>query len=291
MLLIWKLEKKGMKTTVLLENTKLKNSDLIVEHGISLFIEKDDYNILFDTGGPQESAIQNASKLGIDLSKVDAVVISHGHNDHTGGLLKFFQINDKVPVYLKKEALGLYYSKRLEGEKYIGIDNKIVEKYSKRLQFVDKTLEIAQNIFIVPNIHKEFPVPYSNHVLFEKINGKLVKDDFKHELFMVIENDDDLTVISGCGHSGIKNIINTAKEVFPDKEIDTVIGGFHFQAGASTFAVAEKEEVEEIAEWFVLEGIGDVYTGHCTGERGMDLMRPILKDNLKRIYTGMKISI
>ncbi|MCE5330269.1 MBL fold metallo-hydrolase [bacterium] len=280
-----------MKITVLLENTSLKNSDLFVEHGLSLFIEKDGYNILFDTGGPQESAIKNSSKLGIDLSKVDAVVISHGHNDHTGGLLKFFQINDKAPVYIKKEALGSYYSKRPDGEKYIGTDNKIAEKYLERLHFAHKTLEIAQNIFIVPNIHKEFAVPYNNYVLFEKINGELVRDDFKHELFLVINNDNNLTVFSGCGHSGIKNIINTAKEVFPDKKISTVIGGLHLQAGASTFVVAEKEEIGEIAEWLVLEGIGDVYTGHCTGERGMDLMWPILKDKLKRIYTGMKITL
>lgn len=278
-----------MKITVLIENTRLKNSDLLIEHGISLFIEKNGYNILFDTGGPQESAIENASRLGIDLSKVDVVVISHGHNDHTGGLIKFFQINDKAPVYLKKEALGSYYSKRPEGGKYIGIDSKIAEKYTKRLHFVDKTTEIAQNIFLVPDIKKEFPVPYSNHVLFEKINGKFARDDFKHELFMVIENDNDLVVLSGCGHSGIKNIINTAKEVFLDKNISAVIGGFHLQAGASTFAVAKEEEVEEMAEWLVLEGIENVYTGHCTGELGMNLMQPILGDKLKRIYTGRKI--
>ena len=69
-----------MKITVLLENSKLLNSDLDIEHGLSIFIEENSYNILFDTGGPQESTIKNASKLDIDLSKVDAVVISHGHN-------------------------------------------------------------------------------------------------------------------------------------------------------------------------------------------------------------------
>ncbi|MGB9979890.1 MBL fold metallo-hydrolase [Methanobacterium sp.] len=278
-----------MKITVLLENTKLKNSDLTVEHGISLFIEKNGYKILFDTGGPQGSAMKNATKLGIDLSRVDAVVISHGHNDHTGGLLKFFQINDKAPVYLKKEALCSYYSKRPDGNKYIGIDTRITERYLKRLHFVDKALKLSSNIFIVPHIHKEFPIPYSNRVLFEKINGKFVRDDFNHELFMVIENNNGLTIFSGCGHSGIKNIINTAKEVFPGKNISTVIGGFHLQAGVNTFAAAKKEEIEEMAEWISLEGIDNVYTGHCTGERGFELMIPILKDKLKKIYTGMKI--
>ena len=278
-----------MKITVLTENTKLKNSDLIAEHGISLFIEKNGHKILFDAGGPQESAIKNASRLGIDLRKMDAVIISHGHDDHTGGLLKFFQINDKAQVYLKKEALGSYYSKRPEGEKYIGMGSKIVEKYSERLNFTHKTLEISKNIFIVSSIHKEFPVPSSNGVLFEKINGKLVKDDFKHELFVVIENDGNLIVFTGCGHSGIKNIINTAKEAFPDKKIGTVIGGFHLQAGARTFETAKKEEIEEIAEWLKSEVAGQVYTGHCTGERGFNIMKLILKDKLKKIYTGMEL--
>ena len=280
-----------MKITVLTENTKLKNSDLTVEHGISLFIENDGFKILFDIGGPQESAIKNASKLGIDLRKVDAVIISHGHDDHTGGLLKFFQINHKAPVYLKKEALCSYYSKRPEGEKYIGMDSKITEKYHGRLHFVHKTLEISQNVFIMHNIPKEFSIPSSNRVLFKKISGKLIMDDFKHELFMVIENNNDLTVLTGCGHSGIKNIINTAKKVFPDKKVATVIGGFHFQAGARTFEVAKKEEIEEISKWLKSKVAGQIYTGHCTGERAMNLMQPILKNKLNRIYTGMQIYI
>lgn len=280
-----------MKITVLVENTKLKNSNLSMEHGLSMLIQKDSNNILFDTGGPQESAIKNASKLGIDISKVDAVVISHGHNDHTGGLLKFFQINDKAHVYLKKEALSFYYSKRPDGEKYIGIDNRIAEKYSDRLHFVDKTTEIAQGIVLVPQIKRKFRIPSTNSVLFTKEDGKLVNDTFKHELFMVVENDDNLFVFSGCGHNGIKNIIITAKETFPNRKISTVIGGFHLQAGSSTFAVAKKEEIEETAEWLISEGIEKVYTGHCTGERGMKIMKPILKERLEQIYTGMEITL
>lgn len=278
-----------MKITVLLENSKLSSSNLDIEHGLSMIIEKDEYKILFDTGGPQESAIKNASKLGIDLSKVDVAVISHGHNDHTGGLLKFFQINDKAPVYLKNEALDLYYSKRSDGERYIGMDNKIVEKYLNRLHFVNKTTEILQGVFLVPQIRKTFSIPSSNSVLFVKEGDKLINDTFEHEMFMVIKEDNNLAVFSGCGHSGIKNILITAKKAFPNTKIDAVMGGFHLQAGSSTFVVVKKEEIEEIAEWLISEGIENVYTGHCTGERGMGIMELILKNKLKRIYTGMEI--
>lgn len=123
----------------------------------------------------------------------------------------------------------------------------------------------------MPNIEKTFPIPSSNRVLFTKKGNQMVNDTFEHELLRVVENDDDLTVFSGCGHIGIKNIINTARKAFPGKKIRAIIGGFHLQAGSSTFVVVKKEEIEEIAEWLISEGIENVYTGHCTGERGMDI--------------------
>ena len=128
-----------------------------------------------------------------------------------------------------------------------------------------------------------------NHVLFVKMGEWLINDNFKHEFFMIIEDDDSLIIFSGCGHSGIKNIVNTAKNLFPDKKIEAVIGGLHLQSGSSTFAVSEKEEIDEMAKWLKSEVSGQIYTGHCTGERGMNLMKPVLKDRLERIYTGMKI--
>jgi len=274
-----------------MENTKPEGPNFNVENGLSMLIEKDGKTILFDTGSPKNYAIQNAEELGIDLSKVDAVVISHGHDDHTGGLLRFFEINDNAPVYIKKEALNPIYVKRPDGEKYIGSDGEIVEEHSDRLHFIDKTIEIVQGVFLVSQIERKFPIPSTNSVLFVKEGDKLVNDTFEHELFMVVENDDNLTVFSGCGHNGIKNIVSTAKETFPNKKIGTVIGGFHLQAGGSTFVVAKKEEIEEIANWLKLEVTGQIYTGHCTGKRGMEIMKPILNEKLKRIHTGMKINL
>src|SRR5665647_3863677 len=87
-----------MNVTVLSENTKLNKSKLNTEHGLSFLVEKDGNKVLFDTGGSKGTAIQNANVLNLELSQVDAVVISHGHNDHTGGLLDFFILNDDAPA-------------------------------------------------------------------------------------------------------------------------------------------------------------------------------------------------
>jgi 7,8-dihydropterin-6-yl-methyl-4-(beta-D-ribofuranosyl)aminobenzene 5'-phosphate synthase len=280
-----------MKINILLENSKPKNSNLNIEHGLSILIQKDGYNLLFDIGGPKESAIINAGKLGIDLAQIDAAVISHGHNDHTGGLLKFMEINHNAPIYMKKEALNPYYSKRPEGIKYIGIDAQIVKKYSERFNFVTETIEVAPDIFLISKIINDFSIPSINKVLFTKKDEELINDNFDHELFMVILNNDNLVIFSGCGHNGIKNIINTAKNAFPGKRVDAVIGGFHFQAGSSDNIASEPEEVEYIAEWLKSEVDGQIFTGHCTGERGINLMKPILKEKLQRINTGLKISI
>lgn len=279
-----------MKLKVLLENTKPENSDLCIEHGLSFLIEKDNKRILFDTGGPKGCAIQNALLLNKDLSKIDAVVLSHGHNDHTGGLLNFYEINEDAPVYLKKEALNRFYSQKESNMKFIGSDGKIAENYFDRLKFVNKILEIIPNVLIVPHIHRKFAIPSSNRYLLTENEKGILKDSFNHELFMIIKGE-KLTILSGCAHNGIKNIICTAKEIFPDIPIKTIIGGLHLQAGSSDTLTAKDEEINDIAKFLIDENIEKVFTGHCTGTKGFNILKSILNDKIKRIYSGMEIPL
>ena len=279
-----------MNVTVLSENTKQK-SNLKTEHGLSLLIEKDGYKVLFDTGGPIDTAIQNAKLLSLELSQVDAVVISHGHNDHTGGLLDFFKFNDKAPVYLKKEALNPYYTGRGSEKKFIGMEDKISADYKERLKFVDGTSEILNDFFIIPNIYKKFPIPSTNRILYSKEGNQFLTDNFSHELFMAVKTNNEITIFSGCGHSGIRNILITAKKAFPKTKIKNIIGGFHFQAGKISSFTAKSEEIEDTSKWIKSEGVKMVYTGHCTGKYGFEIMQSILKESLEMFYTGKKITI
>jgi 7,8-dihydropterin-6-yl-methyl-4-(beta-D-ribofuranosyl)aminobenzene 5'-phosphate synthase len=280
-----------MEVTVLSENTKLKNSNLKIEHGLSLLIEKDDKKILFDTGGPEGTAIQNAESLNLELCDVDAVVISHGHDDHTGGLLDFFKLNEDAPVYLKKEALNPHYTWSSNKKEFIGMDERILEDYNNRLIFIDKTTEILEDFFVIPFIHQNYPSPTTNNILFSKEDNKILKDKFQHELFMAVKINNELNIFSGCGHKGIMNIVCTTEEAFPQAKIKTVIGGFHFQAGKISTLTAKSKEIENTARWIKSEGIGKVYTGHCTGKYGYQIMETILEDKIDHLYTGKKIVI
>ena len=280
-----------MNVTVLSENTKPKQSNLKTEHGLSLLIEKDGYKVLFDTGGPIGTAIQNAKLLSLELSQVDAVVISHGHNDHTGGLLDFFKLNDKAPVYLKKEALNPYYTGRGSEKKFIGMEDKISADYKERLKFVDGTSEILNDFFIIPNIYKKFPIPSTNRILYSKEGNQFLIDKFNHELFMAVKSNNEITIFSGCGHLGIKNIFITAIEAFPDTKIKTIVGGFHFQAGKISSFTVKSKEIECTSRLIKSEGVKKVYTGHCTGKYGFEIMQSILKDSIEMFYTGKKITI
>ena len=120
-----------MKITALVENTSC--SPVIgYEHGLSLYIETEKHKMLFDMG---QSGIfaENAEKLGIDLSKADIAVLSHGHYDHGGGLTRFMEINDTAPIYLSRYAFEPHYNGT---EKYIGLDTAV--KGSERLRFTDE---------------------------------------------------------------------------------------------------------------------------------------------------------
>jgi 7,8-dihydropterin-6-yl-methyl-4-(beta-D-ribofuranosyl)aminobenzene 5'-phosphate synthase len=280
----------SVNATILFENTKPDATGYIVDNGLSILVENDGNRILYDTG-KNDGLLKNAEALGVDLSIVDAVVISHGHNDHTGGLMGFLQVNSNAPIYLKKDALTPLFVKTPKIEKNISTDTRVFLKYTSRFKFVDTITKIGEGIFIVPDIKRLYPIPSVNQILFSGRNGTTVNDKFEHELFMIIKENDHLVIFTGCGHTGVQNIITTAKEVCSGTKVKAVIGGFHYESPSIKDYKEPKKNIEATARWIFQEGIEKIYTGHCTGSRGYSIMKPILKNKINRITTGMKITI
>ena len=280
-----------MKITVLIENgtCSIDSHNLKPEHGISLYIETQQEKILFDVG-KSDRFYTNAQKLGIDISAVDKLFISHGHFDHGGGLQKFFEINNKAKVYMHRKAIGKYYAKLLGFiPVYIGLSRKIVTQYKDRFVFVEEDMRVADNIFVLQNFDHDFPVPKGNGSLYAKENKQWKKDMFRHEIVLVLKENDKHIVFTGCSHSGVINMYNKAKKYLNNADIKAVLGGFHIH-NPVTKRNEPKDYLDRLRdELQQTEAV--YYTGHCTGEKNFQYLKTYLGDQLQSMHTGAVIDL
>jgi len=266
-----------MRIITLIENLVYKR-DLYAEHGLSLYIETDNKKILFDTG-QSPAFLSNAEKLGINVKKIDAVIISHGHYDHSGGLYPFLRINTNAKIYIKKEA---FLPKYKDNHEFIGItyDPLLLDD---RVEYVNDIFEIDKGVYIMPNI----PITEIHDTSFKKFQIKkdngFENDDFQDELFLSITRNNELSIISSCSHRGITNIVNTAIKQF-NLPVNLILGGFHIKDSGANQYIAITNCLEQISP----KSIG---VCHCTGiEKYADLL---YQCNHKVFYnfTGNEIKI
>jgi 7,8-dihydropterin-6-yl-methyl-4-(beta-D-ribofuranosyl)aminobenzene 5'-phosphate synthase len=283
-----------MKVTVLVENTRLEHrSDLQAEHGLSLHIERQGQQILFDTGA-SEAFNRNAERLGVDLAAVDLAVISHHHYDHSGGLAQFLKTNSRAKVYLRSHDATDVYFRAFGGllKRSIGLDRRLLQAYSDRFEFVDQPTEIAADLFILTEIGEPYPQPKGNRYLFVEKEGKHSADSFDHELVMVLRQEDGLVVFTGCSHRGILNMVDAVSRQFEGIPIKAVFGGFHLVSiPILNLMAGSKAEVEEIGREMLRYPIAMTYTGHCTGAKAYGVLKGVMGDKLSYVPTGSSIAV
>ena len=261
-----------MKITVLMENTACRE-DMASEHGLSLYIETGDLRILFDAGKTGAFA-DNARILGVDLGVVDFAVLSHGHYDHCGGLMRFLQENDKAPVYVSAHAGRRCYH---GPEKYIGLPEGLLEH--PRVILAEKEKEIARGITLCSgaDLVPFYPVENFGLQILEK--DGLVADDFRHEQYLLIREGEKLVCISGCSHRGILNIVRWFQP-------DVLVGGFHFM---KLDPAGDGRQTLDHAAGELMETDTKYYTGHCTGEAQYAYLKTQMGCRLERLSTGMVV--
>lgn len=256
-----------MKITVLTENSTI-NENLTAEHGLSLFIQTKNKNILFDFG-QTTTAIENANKLGVDLSSVDVAILSHGHYDHSGAIKAFLALNDKAPVIMHKNCFNAYYNGT---EKYIGIDDTL--KLNDRIVLIDSDLKIDDDLSILVSSKREIYYPIDSNGLNIRVDENFIPDDFTHEIYLMIGG----VLISGCSHRGILNIL---KQFEPS----VFIGGLHLVkyeiGGEKLSTIASEIDKHQTV----------IYSGHCTGEEQYKYLKTILKEKLYPLSTGIEYEI
>ena len=268
-----------MKIINLIEDT-CSDSGCIAEHGLSFYIETEKHCLLVDTGA-SDAFIKNAELLDVDLNKVDTVVLSHGHYDHTGGVMSFAKLNPKAKIYMQSSALRDYYNVNSHTPRYIGVDKAIADL--PNFIPVEGNLKIDDELFLFSDIKCKTPIPSGNKTLMLKEGDKLVRDDFCHEQCLVISCNGKKYLLSGCAHNGIINILDAYSNIFDDAP-DFVISGFHMM-NKNGYTTEDELLILKTAE--LLNKTNTVYyTCHCTTEYPYEIMKKVMAHKLNWIHSG-----
>ena len=273
-----------MKILNLIENTEGVPGCLF-EHGLCFYVETEKHRLLMDLG-PSASVLENAVRLRVDLKTVDTVILSHGHDDHGGGILPFAKLNPNAKIYLQESAFGEYYAARdyKPDPDYIGLAPEI--RALPQVVPVRGNLKIDEELFLFSGLKGKRDLPVSNGNLRKKEGGRLVPDDFVHEQCLVITERNRHVLFSGCAHNGILNILDRFEELFGGAP-DVVISGFHMMKKS---AYTEKEQnvicstAEKLKEYPTM-----FYTCHCTGLPAYDMMKEIMGGKIAYVHCGESV--
>ena len=272
-----------MKITVLIDNNAPEY--LLCEWGLSFFIEYRGGCYLLDTGSSGLFA-ENAEKLGIDLSRVNAAVLSHAHYDHSDGMDVFFEKNQKAKLYIRKGAGENCYGTNEEGVlRYIGIKEGFLEQFAGRIIYADGDTQIGDGVYLIPHRSSDLEEAGTRAGMKIRTGDRWETDTFRHEQSLVFRTEQGLVVFNSCSHAGPEKIIREIMETFPGEHICAYLGGLHLYR-------SDAFSVRSLAGLMKEQEVDRIYTGHCTGEEAFRILQEELgEERVVQFYSGFSVSI
>ena len=251
-----------LKITVL---STMLSDEGIGEWGFAALVEADGHRILVDTGAKPDTVLLNARQLNLDLSDVREVILTHNHDDHTGGLLALRrELMKKNPAALSIAHVGkgIFYSRPAEGN---GKEDNVMIGLRKEYEATGgKFVEHDGPAELFPGAWLTGPVPRIYPERNWSVKGKvqtpagLVEDTIPEDQSLVLNTDKGLVMVSGCGHAGVINTMTFAEKEFPSTPVYALIGGFHLFA-------ATDQQLDWTADKLKDFGVSYLIGAHCTG--------------------------
>lgn len=250
------------KITTLSENTVPQGGkNLIGEHGLSFYIETETHKVLFDTG--QGIALtNNAGVMGIDLSQIDKVILSHGHYDHSGGLEKLVELNREFALYAHPEAFGQKVKQADDAYKFIGIpvEKRSLEQKGIKLKLDNTSVQIAPGIMTTGAIPQKNDFETVEPGYFIQNGNKVAPDALADDQAIILDTSRGVVVLLGCSHRGVINTLTHVASLTGKKNIHAIFGGLHLGKASDSKL---RKIVDHLAEF----GLKKIGVGHCTGPR------------------------
>ncbi len=249
----------SVRITVLAENT-VGIRGLLGEHGLAFWVEVGPKRVLFDTG--QGMVLEhNAQSLDIPLASADAIVLSHGHYDHTGGLAQALNTAPQARVFAHPWAFRKKYARKDDGTtRYIGIpslDKNSIQEKAGELVWTNQPTEICDGLFVTGEIPRATDFEDTGGPFFLD-EGCQQPDPLIDDQAMFFETAVGTAVVLGCAHAGVVNTLQHIRQLTDDRPIHAVIGGMHL-------VNASPERIDRTIEAIRKLGVDCLAPGHCTG--------------------------
>lgn len=252
------------------------------ENGFSLWIQMPGKRILFDTG-PTTAMLRNASSLGVALETTDAVVLSHGHYDHTSNLEHVLACAPRSQLYYHPRSLVSRYSIH-DFPKPIGMPpgsvDAITELPAERSYTVTAPVSVAPGVWLTGPVPRRTTCEDTGGPFFLDAAGSC-PDDIMDDMSLWFEADEGLVVCLGCCHSGIINTLRYISELTPGRVISTVIGGMHLLNASTARYVFTANALKGYS-------LRRLIPCHCTGDGAYAHLAAELGDVVQPGYVGMK---
>jgi 7,8-dihydropterin-6-yl-methyl-4-(beta-D-ribofuranosyl)aminobenzene 5'-phosphate synthase len=272
------------RVTILCENTVGVPFGVIGEHGFACFVETENGNFLFDTGQGL-GIIRNSIALDKDLKSIRAVMISHGHYDHTGGLPAVLQARGPVDVYGHPDMFAERIWSADGKQRFIGVPyrREFLESLGANFRLGTELTEVSPGVCLTGEISRmsTFEKGDANMTVILPDGKSIHPDPLKDDLSLIIDSDKGLIIVLGCAHAGTINIIEYALKQMNRDRIYAIMGGTHLGFSSDE----QFEETLRVIDQYKIERIG---VSHCTGLEKASLLHNRLKE---RFFFGMVGSV
>jgi len=274
---------KKVRITILVENTA-ESPGLLAEHGLAYWIEVGSQCILFDTGQGGVLVI-NAYRLGISLSRVDAVVLSHGHYDHTGGLADALRGNRPNAIYAHPGAMKPKFARNKDRtSREIGIPcfcEQAVERRRDQLVLTEKPTSISSGLMVTGPVPRVTDFEDTGGPFF--LDAQCAKPDpLVDDQAVFFDSTEGTAVLLGCAHAGVINTLRYVRQLTDERPIHAVLGGMHL-GGAS--AQRLKRTIDELREM----NIHRLGPAHCTGRAATAALWDALPGRCVPCHVGTQV--